>query len=402
MISKKTEKISLTIRLALALIGVVIAIVFFEVGIRTLKRLKTNMHYRTVQNVNENDAYEKNGEYRNKYANFALMRFSSFLGYFPVENHSGKHYVSNQYGFRYKEDFPIEKPSNEIRIFVTGGSTAWGTGASQDDIYSAVAERKLQKKFKDIKIRVISAGVGGYRSTHERVLILNKILNFNPDIVVMYSGWNDTYSGYRGKRVNDDTYDFQGAASTLAKYNRQYSMGDQEIIDKMDPPQYGQYIFKTYYLVDRFLYRLKSRKKMEQTLSQNQVESAVILEDLKDNIKVIADVFKRKDCSLIFYLQPSLYNTRKKLSPYEDYLAKKNKKQYIGFSDYNSKLYDLFREYLPNIAAAEGFMFVNGDMAIANEPKTAFDDHVHFGDRGNRLIGEHLAGILSNVLTDYK
>jgi len=399
---KATHKTQVLSKICLILIGVFVALLISEVSLRSLKWMFVKTQNAVEHNGNEipkNDAYEKDGEHREKHDRFALMRFSSFLGYYPFENHRGEGYVSNQYGFRYKEDFPIKKPRGEIRIFVTGGSTAWGTGVSQEDMFTNLAERYLQINFPRSKIRVISAGVGAYLSTHERILVINKIIGLDPDVVIMFSGWNDTFAGYRGFRVIDDTWDYLGAAPILAKNSPRYSHKNQKKVDEFNKPQYDDYIIKTHYILDMFFYGLRSRKEIEQSISHIQIEPEINLYDLKNNIDIVVYLSKRNKFSFIFYLQPSLYNSNKELSPFESYLTKQGETQYIGYSHYNSQLYDLYRENLPLFAKREGFVFVDGDDAISNEKGTVFDDHVHFGDRGNDLIAKHLAEVITGLLT---
>jgi hypothetical protein len=46
-------------------------------------------------------------------------------------------------------------------------------------------------------------------------------------------------------------------------------------------------------------------------------------------------------------------------------------------------------------AARSGYVFVDADEAILEEPKSVFVDHAHLGDRGNRLVGQLLAKIVA-------
>jgi len=387
---------------SLVIISIFVAILLTEIGLRSLKWQQNNSYKilpdSDVKDFPKNDAYINESSYVEKTYHFALMRFSSFLGYYPIKNHTAKGYVTNNHGFRYQESFQAKKPASEIRIFFTGGSTAWGSGVSQEYLYTTLIESELQKYLK-MKVRVISAGVGAYLSTHERILILNKIRDFNPDIVVMFSGWNDSYAGYRGKRVSDDTWDYLRAAPILAKYCNKFAL-DEHNNNPIDPPQYDDFAFKSYYIINRFIYKLKSINEIEKSLSKNQIKPKIVLNDLEDNIKSVFDFSKRYNFSFIFYLQPSLYNTQKKLSEFESYLFDKGKKKYVGFPEYNKKIYDLFRNRLPFLAKQEKFIFLDADKAISREKKTVFIDHVHFGDRGNQLFAKELVDIFFKMLIE--
>ena len=90
-------------------------------------------------------------------------------------------------GFRYKRDLPLPKPEGEIRIFSLGGSTTLGGESSNEGTYP----QQLENKIHDPKTKVINAGSGGYRSIHLFLLYKYKIRNLDPDIITIYSGWND-------------------------------------------------------------------------------------------------------------------------------------------------------------------------------------------------------------------
>jgi lysophospholipase L1-like esterase len=384
-------------KLLLIVGGLLFAIIFAEVGLRTAYYFSSHIRVILTQEDSKtlprNDAYEGKGEYPGKYE-LAPVRFNSFLGYSSLENHQGNGYVTNNYGFRYKENFPPKKPKEEVRIFVTGGSVAWGVGSPQEYLYTTRIEKKLQEYYPNLRIRVINAGVGGYFSIHERILILNKISEFEPDVVVMFSGWNDIYAGYDGFQVLDDKWDFLNAGPVLAKYNPRYSINKKTKKRIKPPKHYKDYIFKTHFLLDRYFYSRKSLDKVKNSIEKTRTEPQIVIKNLIKNILVVHDLSKRQDFILLFYLQPALDNTKKSLSPYENSILDYHEKRHVGFHSYYSLLYDLYRKELLKVADKEGFLFVDGDDAISHEPKTVFDDNAHFGDRGNRLISEHMTSIL--------
>jgi lysophospholipase L1-like esterase len=42
-------------------------------------------------------------------------------------------------------------------------------------------------------VEVLNAGVGGYTSTQELGLVVHKLIDLEPDLVISFSGWNDVY-----------------------------------------------------------------------------------------------------------------------------------------------------------------------------------------------------------------
>ena len=102
----------------------------------------------------------------------------------------------NNFGFR-GPDFEVEKVDNTIRVFFVGGSTTLGPQSSSDN---ATIPGYLEKFFNEIDmenyIQVVNAGKSGFTSLTERALIFDKIQYLNPDIVIVYDGWNNVRADY--------------------------------------------------------------------------------------------------------------------------------------------------------------------------------------------------------------
>ena len=97
----------------------------------------------------------------------------------------------NSYGFRGPE-ITIEKPSSMYRIFLIGGSTIFGMGSTNDNTTIPGYLQKFMSNVEtDKTIEVINAGIQKANSKTELLLLENKILKFNPDLVIVYDGWND-------------------------------------------------------------------------------------------------------------------------------------------------------------------------------------------------------------------
>ena len=101
----------------------------------------------------------------------------------------------NSYGFRGPE-FSIEKSDDTFRIIAVGGSTTEGISKNDNETYPGFLQTLFE--INDIKnVEVINAGVSGAASFEERNLIENKLMKYNPDLIIIYDGWNDlrTYLG---------------------------------------------------------------------------------------------------------------------------------------------------------------------------------------------------------------
>jgi len=102
----------------------------------------------------------------------------------------------NSHGFRGGE-ISQEKPENTYRIFFIGGSTAFGSGSTSDD---ATIPGFLQKKFNEanlgVNVEVINAGISAFESFSETYYVKNKLVEFEPDLFIVYDGANDAWVNY--------------------------------------------------------------------------------------------------------------------------------------------------------------------------------------------------------------
>jgi lysophospholipase L1-like esterase len=120
----------------------------------------------------------------------------------------------NSHGFRGPE-ISLEKPDNTYRIFMVGGSTTFGTASTSDE---TTITGFLQKKFNELqiefKIEIINAGIGGADSARE-VYYINNILNeFNPDMYIIYDGYNDAVRELEYGEFGEGRVDILGSAKT--------------------------------------------------------------------------------------------------------------------------------------------------------------------------------------------
>tara|TARA_Y100000310_G_scaffold316772_1_gene368910 strand:+ start:414 stop:2609 length:2196 start_codon:yes stop_codon:yes gene_type:complete len=100
-------------------------------------------------------------------------------------------YTINNLGFRGPE-FSEIKPLNTYRIFMVGGSTLVGSGGSSDETTIPGILQKIFDSDSSVqKIEVINAGANGANAVTELNLILDKLLWYQPNLVIIYDGWND-------------------------------------------------------------------------------------------------------------------------------------------------------------------------------------------------------------------
>ena len=110
----------------------------------------------------------------------------------------------NNHGFR-GDEFSEIKPSDTYRIFMLGGSTMFGTGATDDTTtIPGYVQQFSKNNSPSYNFQVINAGIQGADSFSELALINNKIIDMSPDLVIIYDGWNDLRSNHSDKDVLDN------------------------------------------------------------------------------------------------------------------------------------------------------------------------------------------------------
>ena len=134
----------------------------------------------------------------------------------PYRNHEpNQHFETyniNNEGFR-GPDISKEKLENTYRIFVVGGSTTYGSGATSDE---TTIPGYLQKEFDnvniDFKVEVINAGKSGMSSWGEAQTVKNRLVPYDPDLIIIYDGYNDMVSPYTllrdGPTANNSAFDY--------------------------------------------------------------------------------------------------------------------------------------------------------------------------------------------------
>ncbi len=305
----------------------------------------------------------------------------SYLGYVPEPNYHCRCYTISPLGhFR-----AVDRISrDDFNIFFTGGLAAFGAYVYDKNCYTTILKKLLRRKFHKSSINVINAGVGGYNSVQERILIENIILNYNPKIIVMFTGWNDTYYGYLGTNIEEEE-----TFMNFAKYHSR---------NLLTPPNYDNYAVKLDWLVDQVKYQLIVRKKITNKIATSHRPYGDVLNTFLKQIDIVSTLGRKYGFTLILALQPTIYSTSKLLSPEEQMIRSNSEKRYIGFPQYNKEMYKLYRSALPKFAKQRNLIYIDADQAIANYSRTLFRDHVHLSDVGNEILARFFAEKLSYVI----
>jgi hypothetical protein len=260
------------------------------------------------------------------------------------------------------------KDENTYRVFILGGSTIFGQLSTSD---STTIPGYLEQEFSNLKsgykIEVINAGIGGATSFHETELIKKKLIHYNPDLFIVYDGWNDLNYPV--------TVSNEGEIPLLYQIHRQIS----ELDDYYKSPRF----------IDSVTTFLDSRiKEKLQTTDENSKESEIT--DASEKIKLwksrwseICKMGTENGFTTIITLQPVLESGDKSLTDWEKHALKKVEYRSVApfYPDLRIALTELNSECTQTADLSNVFDEVND---------TIFYDLGHMGDSGNILVAKKL------------
>ena len=289
----------------------------------------------------------------------------------------------NSYGFRGPE-ITIEKPDNVYRIFFIGGSTAFGQIASSDSkTIPGILESKFHENAEK-EIEIINAGINNANSRSETYLIKNIILDFNPDMLIVYDGWNE---GQHDWGWDDEVED----QSTLANLKNSFEVYLNSLyITKIKP----------YYKTPEKFQELFTNKnnnpgEIQVPNSDLNEKKASVWEKRWEGICSIED---GKNFKTVITLQPILGTGSKSLTPVEQERLEKS------FARQNIIL-ELFNKLAISLTELEKTCEKTIDLrdSFDHTAKPVFHDLGHTSNYGNEIVAEKIyQNILPIILDDIR
>jgi hypothetical protein len=288
-------------------------------------------------------------------------------------------FVANPLGFRGKSMQTVKKPAGTYRIFFVGASTTENQHLPEEKTFAGLVEIGLMEKTKGTpRIEVSNCGIAGYGVARSLSLIEHRILQLEPDLIVLLDAENDLMSSIDERwdptnanlETDDPTFkEWLMTRSTLVAWLN--AKGTRKEDDT-----------RRFFEKRRALARAHPYKNPEGT------DLRRFLPSYTDYLRWIALVCKERNVPLVFMTQPTLW--KEKHSPEEeaamwmsDFPASKNgihldPKTCMGImADYN----DAIRA----TAAKEGVLLVDLDHAVPKD-LADFCDDAHLTARGNERV----------------
>ena len=335
------------------LLGFLIILTSIEIGARVYEQAVEDCFY-----LNSDATKNLDFEFKKKMCQQSelvqVIEFPVFT-YEPNQDLMSIHI--NSFGFRGNE-FSLEKDPNTYRIFMVGGSTIFGSGATSDE---KTIPAQLEKNFSEngYQVEIINAGVGAADSREEAYKIRYMYKQFQPDLFIIYDGWNDSFKKLEKSELNPEI-------SRMEEVNSKKSFLQLWISENLD-------VYRTVYLVYPIIMHnliassLNDEIHLKNSEIWSQRWSDVCMENNQENIDTI------------ILLQPVVGTGTKSLSNDE-----KRHAEYIKAIKTNEQL-EFFSKQLPIESCTASFDMRN---AMDNEIEPVFYDGGHMNDLGNEIMAD--------------
>lgn len=311
----------------------------------------------------------------NGYFNYDLEPNTSVV----YDSKNPRSFTINQWGFRALDYNPL-KPEGVKRIFTVGGSSTFDPYVGDEGTWSHLLGTKLNEAYED-SIECINAGRYGYTTSEIFGLVYHRILRHRPDLIVLYTTFNDSrkvISPYYGS----DEYPQLYGNPLLAKLNKSsalFAFIDYRLrhVWKVKP-----YIS----LLPSHAYRKEPPIAHDEFLKDEKKALAYNLSQFERNISSIIDLCRKEEVELLLCTQlidPSLAYS----------------------SPFSNKLMVEMTNKLREIALNDSIAILDMDSigSSLNEEQDLLQTYVHFTPEGCEFMSERLSEkiLSSGLLTDY-
>lgn len=325
---------------------------------------------------------------------------------------------SNNAGFRDPRPISVKKPDDEFRIFLTGGSTAFGLGSAgsaaaitsyynieQRETISHVIEKILNahSPIPGKTIKVYNTAVWGYSYQHLLMRYISKLRKYSPDLVISLDGANEIHpvatpiddwdyfnqGQYNAILRQIFSFDGPGLSSYLTLWlkNNTFLMTllwqGNDIFQNLE----GEIRFHKGSLFQNF------QTNPEDNVIDQQQRSEMITTNMTVINKVIEDYHNALNTDSvphIFAIQPMLYASKKPRHGIEEKIEQT--KDHETYYDMNTGLlYNYITRRIVTNAQDRGIHALNFVDYFNDTNQWVFTDWCHLTAGANYLIGKEIA-----------
>ncbi|MBS0159871.1 MAG: SGNH/GDSL hydrolase family protein [Nitrospira sp.] len=346
-----------------------------------------------------------------------MHQFDDYKNIHPTPHYQDTRGVMhNAQGFRRDEDVPTQKPAGTYRIFLMGGSTAYGLGSlspqghqkypmlKNSETIAHYLEGYLNDLLPSRRIEVINAAISSHSSHHHLIYLNQTILKYHPDMVVFIDGYNDYYPWERG-------YD-QFRDYPYRQWSHLY----------LDEPSFTAWVGYTgfwLYRKSHFVYLAGKKLRPLWWAIQNlrpQPRREINVDEALRNLELNAEsnflrmverdalILNHEGIVPVFTLQPDLlFEQHKVLTDFEQRLSTEvDQAQPINYRQFKNRARPFVTAKLQQVTAAQGAPFIDMTDIFGEIKEDAFTDDCHLtppaNERVARYIGHRIAPLITRSL----
>lgn len=279
----------------------------------------------------------------------------------------------NNFGFR-GVDFNQNKTEGDIRIIAVGGSTTFGSGVINNSTYPVQLQNLINNN-SSLNVEVINLGASGFWSYDEVRLINQKAIDLEPDMIIVFDGWNDVIASTLEEEIKETSESrtrFLYIDNSIADFLRNF----QSLTSINRVVNYGDDLFGFYNKTIVNYDFSNSDKKIDEWESR-WVKTCTSL--------------KEKDIEIIIIIQPLVGTGEKNLTTYEQLWHTRYNGEGINIilEKYVDRL-PLLNEYC---SGAVDFRTIYDDVEVS-----IYLDNGHVNKLGTKILAEKIYElILPNI-----
>jgi hypothetical protein len=335
-----------------------------------------------------------------------MHQFDDYKNIQPTPQYQDTRGVThNAQGFRRTEDVSATKPSGTYRIFLMGGSTAYGLGSlspaghlkypvlKNSETIDYYIEDFLQRNIPSRRFEVINAAIPSHSSHHHLIYLNQTILKYHPDMIVFLDGYNDYYPWERGyDQFRDYPY-------------RQWS---HLYLDEPSLKAWASYTGFWLYRKSHFVYLVGKKLRPLWWAIQNlrpQPRLRLDVDEALQNLAANAEtnflrMVERNALTLrhegivpVFALQPDLlFNQQKVLTDFErERLAEATAGQPVNYPEFKNRARPMVIDRLERITRDRGAPFIDLTDIFGGITDDAFTDDCHLTPLANKTVADHIS-----------
>lgn len=266
-------------------------------------------------------------------------------------------------------EFDKKKPADTIRIMALGDSCTFA-GGWYETTYSGILARFLKERHPNKRIEVINAGISGFNSEFALARLKDELLEYEPDMVTLYIGWNDLMKTNPANPVTIQQYKYSGLWRSL---NESYLV-----------KAYSKVLF---YYLRPLLMKPKLDGDPEGVTAYDNFVPAVY----QSNVAAIATTLQAQGIQALFMTRPTAVR--------------------LGMTQNDIQVEHIFFPYFAGAYSLERFLSLHqtynrsmGEVAHRHQvplvdldatfnqlnKSPLFQDTMHLSDEGNRVVAEAL------------